>query len=130
VNDPRENRYTEGFETEPTEAGEKILNLTVARPWVWTRRVTPVLTGDDYALTATYTATATNDQVWVDSVASVIADLTGGVTLTGTGGTTGSGSPEGVVTAEPGASYLDTTTNSFWVKRTGSGNTGWQQLLG
>lgn len=130
AHDPREQRHTETFETEPTEAGEKILNLTVARPWVWSRRVTPQVDGDnaaEYDAAASYTATPLDELVWVNGVESVIAQL--GTTVNGTGGLTGSGSPEGVVTAEPGAVYLDTTNNSLWIKRTGSGNTGWIQLL-
>ena len=43
----------------------------------------------------------------------------------GTGTFSGVGSPEGVVTASPGATYLDTSTNGFWVKNNGSGSTGW-----
>ena len=44
----------------------------------------------------------------------------------GTGGQSGSGSPEGVVTATPGTTYLDTNAPyDFWVKATGTGNTGW-----
>lgn len=44
---------------------------------------------------------------------------------------TGTGSPEGVVTASPGQPYLDTNEpGGFWVKKTGTGNTGWRQLLG
>jgi len=41
----------------------------------------------------------------------------------------GSGSPQGVVTAPPGSTYIDTTGGGFWGKMTGTGNTGWQQLL-
>jgi hypothetical protein len=41
----------------------------------------------------------------------------------------GSGSPEGVVTAEPATVYWDTTNNSLYWKETGSGNTGWYQVL-
>lgn len=49
----------------------------------------------------------------------------------GGGGTglSGSGSPEGVVTADPGTTYLDTSDNGFWAKNSGSGNTGWIQLI-
>ncbi len=45
----------------------------------------------------------------------------------GGGGTglAGSGEPEGVVTAPAGSTYLDTDTNMFYVKATGSGDTGW-----
>lgn len=45
-------------------------------------------------------------------------------------GLSGSGSPEGAVTASPGATYLRTSDESFWVKKTGTGNTGWIQLIG
>lgn len=52
---------------------------------------------------------------------------------TGSGGGTGlsgAGSPEGVTTASPGTTYLNTADNSFWAKATGSGtNTGWIQLV-
>ena len=41
----------------------------------------------------------------------------------------GVGSPEGVVTRGPGTPYMDTATNSLWIKRTGTGNTGWLQLI-
>ena len=47
----------------------------------------------------------------------------------GGGGLSGVGSPEGVVAANPGRTYLDTSTNSFWVKNSGSGTTGWVQLI-
>lgn len=43
--------------------------------------------------------------------------------------TSGTGSPEGVVTAEPFKTYLDTAAaagSNFYVKKTGSGSTGWQ----
>lgn len=48
----------------------------------------------------------------------------------GGGGEAGVGSPEGVVTANPGTTYVDTSTGNFWVKQTGVGNTGWLQLIG
>ena len=40
----------------------------------------------------------------------------------------GSGSPEGVITAEPKALYMDTAGSSgsiMYIKQTGAGNTGW-----
>ncbi len=46
----------------------------------------------------------------------------GGVAITDTLGT---GSPEGVVTANPASMYRDTTSGKLWVKETGTGNTGW-----
>ena len=48
----------------------------------------------------------------------------------GGGGLAGAGSPEGVVTASPGRTYWDTTNKAFYVKDTGTGNTGWQFLAG
>jgi hypothetical protein len=48
---------------------------------------------------------------------------------TGGGGLAGVGSPEGVTTANPGTTYLDTASGSFYAKQTGSGNTGWLQLI-
>lgn len=46
------------------------------------------------------------------------------------GGLSGSGSPQGSVTASPGQTYLDTATNDFWAKATGTGtNTGWVELI-
>lgn len=38
---------------------------------------------------------------------------------------TSGGSPEGVITAEPGAMCFDTTNEVFYRKNTGSGDTGW-----
>lgn len=41
----------------------------------------------------------------------------------------GTGSPEGVLVAEPFKTYLDTAAaagSNFYIKKTGSGNTGWQ----
>lgn len=40
----------------------------------------------------------------------------------------GAGSPEGVTTAGVGAVYRDTTNGLIYVKRSGSGNTGWRAL--
>lgn len=44
---------------------------------------------------------------------------------TGGGATVGSGSPEGAVTANPGAFYWDTTNGFLYIKDNGTGNTGW-----
>ena len=44
--------------------------------------------------------------------------------------TVAAGSPEGVVTAPVGEMYVNSTTNDFWYKKTGTGNTGWVQLIG
>jgi hypothetical protein len=37
--------------------------------------------------------------------------------------------PEGVVTANAGATYWNSANQTFWEKQSGSGNTGWVQLI-
>lgn len=44
----------------------------------------------------------------------------------GIGFVSGSGSPEGVITASPGWVYSDFTNGELYVKHTGAGNTGWK----
>lgn len=41
----------------------------------------------------------------------------------------GSGSPEGVVTANTGSIYQDTTNGQIYIKQTGTGNNGWYTLI-
>lgn len=53
-----------------------------------------------------------------------IASGSGG---SGTTGLSGVGSPEGVVTAAVGTTYVRTDTNGLWYKTSGSGNTGWTE---
>jgi hypothetical protein len=70
-----------------------------------------------------------SDALWAIEQ-KILGALIDGGTGGGTGGTfAGAGSPEGVVTANPGSVYTDTSTGSFWNKLTGTGNTGWQQLI-
>ena len=38
--------------------------------------------------------------------------------------------PEGVVVGTPGQNYLNSATDTYWVKKTGTGNTGWMKLIG
>lgn len=69
----------------------------------------------------------------------IIPIVQGGVNKTVTGqvlsssiGLAGTGSPEGVVSANPGTPYTDNTGGiftGFWLKITGTGNTGWFQLI-
>src|SRR6185295_7828399 len=56
-----------------------------------------------------------------------IVDLIGGG---GLGNLYGSGSPEGVVTANVGQGYVNINNGNFWVKQTGTGNTGWTIVSG
>lgn len=58
------------------------------------------------------------------------SETSAGVTVSGSGaGIVVSASPEGSVTADPGALAYNTTDGGFWVKATGTGNTGWVQLI-
>lgn len=55
-----------------------------------------------------------------------VAVVPGGIS----GNLSGSGSPEGVTTASPGTGYVNTATGDFYVKQTGTGNTGWVLVTG
>lgn len=57
----------------------------------------------------------------------ILGSLQGGAVSYAIGGNfSGAGSPEGVVTAAPGATYVDTNApGTLYLKRTGTGNTGW-----
>jgi hypothetical protein len=48
---------------------------------------------------------------------------------TGGAGVVGVGSPEGVVTAPVGTAYFNSSTDSFWYKKTGAGSSGWVQII-
>lgn len=37
--------------------------------------------------------------------------------------------PEGTVTGNPGQTYFNSANSTFWTKSTGTGNTGWVQLI-
>lgn len=45
------------------------------------------------------------------------------------GAMSGAGSPEGVITSIVGGKWYDTTAGTEWIKKTGSGNTGWVRQL-
>ena len=74
----------------------------------------------------------------VKTVNGTAPDGAGNVTVSGGGGgssseLSGTGSPEGVVTASPGIYYTDTNgTNGAWrwIKVSGTGNTGWMVVYG
>lgn len=42
----------------------------------------------------------------------------------------GVGNPNGVITAGPGSTYVDTSTGDFYVKQTGTDNNGWTLVTG
>lgn len=55
-----------------------------------------------------------------------------GIPISASGGASGySGvvDPNGVVTADPGSTYRNTANDTFWSKDTGTGDTGWHQLI-
>jgi hypothetical protein len=41
----------------------------------------------------------------------------------------GGGNPSGAVSANPGSLYLDRTDGELWLKRGGTGSTGWVQVV-
>lgn len=55
-----------------------------------------------------------------------VSSISGG---SGAGGLEGSGSPEGSVTADAGATYWDSTNQALYVKDSGTGNTGWKAVI-
>lgn len=56
----------------------------------------------------------------------ILQSLNDGGAFASGGNFSGSGSPEGVVTASPGATYVDTDSpGALYFKRIGTGNTGW-----
>lgn len=70
-----------------------------------------------------------SDPIWVVTQ-KILGAINDGGGSGGGGTSAGSGSPEGVVVGSPGDTYLDTATNDFYAKATGSGtNTGWVALL-
>lgn len=74
-----------------------------------------------------HTPTRTDSTWYIEQrILGALVDGAGG----GGGNETGSGSPEGVVTAAPGAGYVDTSNGDLWVKQTGTGNTGWVLVTG
>ena len=101
------------FRLEPEGVG--VFDDTVPRPWLRYLKRPHRFTGTDWDATATYTA-AEEDEV------------TGSTVGTGPQIYTGTGSPEGAVTANPGSLYIQqvsSTVTQTWVKATGTGNTGW-----
>lgn len=65
------------------------------------------------------------------SLTKILDVLNGGLPPSGSGsGLIGNSDPEGVVTADPGTTYYARTSQTFWVKETGTGtNTGWTELI-
>jgi len=64
IYDPRSKANPNFYELSVTGDATRILALTVLHPWVWSRRVTPILTGDDFDATAIYAATPPEELVY------------------------------------------------------------------
>lgn len=62
--DPRSCANPVCYELDVTETGTRVVGLDVGVPWVWSRRVTPILDGDDFDATATYEAVDSQDLVY------------------------------------------------------------------
>jgi hypothetical protein len=95
--------------------GVGFLDGATPRPWLHYLKRPHRFTGDDWDAAVSYTA-AEEDEI------------TGSTVATGPQIYTGTGSPEGVVTANPGSIYIQqvsSTVTQTWVKATGTGNTGW-----
>lgn len=80
------------------------------------------------AETAGFTKLSKDQLVAVTNYVGVV-NTNNGSAGTATANSSGSGSPEGVVTASPGASYWDSTAKIGYVKDTGTGNTGWREVI-
>lgn len=126
ANDPRGNANPELYELDVTPDGTRVVALTEGKPWVWSRRVTPVLTGDDYDATASYEATDPQDLVYdadPDATATTITSTTPDVYFI-------TGNPNGVQSAvRPAIAY--SATGSVWFKTgTGTNSSGWELAIG
>jgi hypothetical protein len=70
--------------------------------------------------------------LYVPTLVHPIPSDLGSGSSSGSGGgmLSGSGSPEGVVTADPDTWYRDTDGDgALWIKETGTGNTGWVEWI-
>jgi len=91
---------------------------------------TPGFNNNDATLLATIVAAPTDKVILITARGTFLCTVSQLVSSAGTTVfPTGVGSPEGAVTADVGTPYIDTDADALWYKKTGSGNTGWQQLL-
>jgi hypothetical protein len=90
-------------------------------------RVT-LIVGDTLTITRTQESTSARTIIIGDQIANTITAkvLTD---IENVSPSAAAGSPEGSVTRSPGALHIDTTTEDIWIKKTGTGNTGWVQII-
>ncbi len=91
------------------------------------------MAGGKYLLTFTYTSTLS------PTILTILVPVSGGpysldeviidTPTTPIYSTTGSGSPEGVISGNPGSIYTDTTNGALWIKMSNTDATGWQRFV-
>lgn len=104
----------------PTAATAEILRVTAV--------VGDVLTLIRAQEGSTARSIVVGDQIANTTTVKVFTDIESAVSALAPPATS-IGSPEGVVTAVPGVTCVDTSSGDFFVKLTGTGNTGWLQLI-
>ena len=122
--DPRLMSNSGEVDFEESTNGVLLPGWTTGAPWVWYRRPTPVLTGDDYSATQAYAATPAADLVFND-MATITATATEKEIFKVEVGET----PEGQQTVTT-PSFAACTDGRMWFNPNSSGNTGWIQILG
>lgn len=76
--DPRSSANPVCYELDVTDAGTRVIGLDVGLPWVWSRRVTPILDGNDFDAAARYETVDALDLVFArNDQTGVFADGTG-----------------------------------------------------
>ncbi|HMJ91676.1 MAG TPA: hypothetical protein VK530_17775 [Candidatus Acidoferrum sp.] len=105
--------------TTPTAANAEIVRVTAKADDVFTiTREQEGTTAIAIAIGCNIAATITKK--FADDVETALAAVTP---------LYGAGSPEGAVTAAPGARFWQTDTKTDWVKDNGTGNTGWLEII-
>ena len=75
-----------------------------------------------------HTPTLSDSEWFIEQrILGALNDIAGGGS--GGAGMVGVVNPEGIVTATPGTPYLNTALQTFWMKNSGVGNTGWGSQL-
>lgn len=62
--DPRISCNAQQFQLDVRQDGTRVRALTETHPWVWARRVTPIITGDEWSASTTYEAVPASELVF------------------------------------------------------------------
>lgn len=119
----------------PAAAGDSVTVSVEDSTWAVVNQVLIVAGPSHYRVVSKPSSTSL-ELLWLDypnDVAGGVA-IASGTQISPSGeqpaGYAAAGSPEGAVVASPGATYLNTTDDSFWVKKTGTlTNTGWIAIV-